>query len=109
MLVGIHGIFRHLFSPVADVRRRAIPFNHIFPSRLRSQRPLRFPSTTCVCCEDLGYYDSESYGISYKVRGLCNDLSNIDIMDKVRATNVFEQQKVNEFDIQSMRSICYTM
>ncbi|CAN0188440.1 unnamed protein product, partial [Discosporangium mesarthrocarpum] len=31
----------------------------------------------------LGYYYSESYGITYKVRGLCKDLSNLEIFDKV--------------------------
>ena len=30
---------------------------------------------------DLGYDASESYGISYKARGLCKDLSNLDIYD----------------------------
>ncbi|CAM9470339.1 unnamed protein product, partial [Choristocarpus tenellus] len=33
----------------------------------------------------LGWHDSESYGVSYKVRGLCKDLSNEDIFDKVSA------------------------
>eukprot|EP00904_Undaria_pinnatifida_P000986 jgi/Undpi1/10889/HiC_scaffold_3.g01415.m1 len=31
----------------------------------------------------LGYNGAESYGVSYKVRGLCDDLSNLDIMDEV--------------------------
>ncbi|CAM9858944.1 unnamed protein product [Pylaiella littoralis] len=31
----------------------------------------------------LGYYDSESYGISYKVRGFCNDSSNPEVFDSV--------------------------
>lgn len=30
---------------------------------------------------DLGYEAAESYGISYKARGLCNDLTNLDIYD----------------------------
>lgn len=32
---------------------------------------------------DLGYYNAESYGISYKVRGLCSNHENMDIMDNV--------------------------
>ena len=32
---------------------------------------------------DLGWYDSESYGIAYKVRGFCKDLSNPEIFDEV--------------------------
>ncbi|CAM9724294.1 unnamed protein product [Laminaria digitata] len=31
----------------------------------------------------LGWYDSESYGIAYKVRGFCKDLSNPEIFDEV--------------------------
>ncbi|CAM9492604.1 unnamed protein product, partial [Choristocarpus tenellus] len=34
----------------------------------------------------LGWYNSESYGLSYKVRGLCKDLSNEDIFDSVKVT-----------------------
>ncbi|CAM9244630.1 unnamed protein product, partial [Choristocarpus tenellus] len=34
----------------------------------------------------LGWYNSESYGIAYKVRGLCKDLSNEDIFDHVKVT-----------------------
>lgn len=30
---------------------------------------------------DLGYQGTEAYGISYKARGLCEDLSNLDIFD----------------------------
>lgn len=31
----------------------------------------------------LGYYNAESYGISYKVRGLCSNHENLDIMENV--------------------------
>ncbi|CAM9805394.1 unnamed protein product, partial [Discosporangium mesarthrocarpum] len=31
----------------------------------------------------LGYQESESYGLTWKVRGLCEDLSNVDIFDQV--------------------------
>ncbi|CAN0251238.1 unnamed protein product [Ectocarpus fasciculatus] len=34
----------------------------------------------------LGWYDSESYGISYKVRGFCKDLSNPELFDAVSVT-----------------------
>ncbi|CAM9200699.1 unnamed protein product [Ectocarpus fasciculatus] len=30
---------------------------------------------------NMGYYDAESYGLTWKVRGLCTDLSNVEIMD----------------------------
>lgn len=30
---------------------------------------------------DLGYSASESYGVSYKARGLCKTLENLDIFD----------------------------
>lgn len=30
---------------------------------------------------DLGYSESESYGVSYKARGLCKTLENVDIFD----------------------------
>lgn len=33
------------------------------------------------CFPDLGYSASESYGISYKARGLCKTLENQDIFD----------------------------
>lgn len=33
--------------------------------------------------KELGYNGAESYGVSYKVRGLCDDHSNLDIMDEV--------------------------
>lgn len=32
---------------------------------------------------DLGWYDSESYGIAYKVRGYCKDGSNPEVFDMV--------------------------
>lgn len=32
---------------------------------------------------DLGWYYKESYGLSWKARGLCNDLSNLEIFDTV--------------------------
>lgn len=32
---------------------------------------------------DLGWYDSESYGITYKVRGFCKDSSNPEVFDAV--------------------------
>lgn len=35
---------------------------------------------------DLGWYDSESYGIAYKVRGYCKDNSNPEIFDTVSVT-----------------------
>ena len=31
---------------------------------------------------NLGFYDSESYGISWKVRGFCKDKSNPEIFDR---------------------------
>ncbi len=31
---------------------------------------------------NLGWDDSESYGLTWKVRGLCKDLSNLEIFDK---------------------------
>ncbi|CAM9195373.1 unnamed protein product, partial [Ectocarpus sp. 8 AP-2014] len=34
----------------------------------------------------LGYFDSESYGLTWKVRGFCKDLSNPDVFD---TTNVY--------------------
>lgn len=37
---------------------------------------------------DLGYDASESYGLSYKARGLCNDHSNLDIYDDDNGLNV---------------------
>lgn len=40
--------------------------------------PLAIRSTS-----DLGWYDSESYGIAYKVRGFCKDLSNPEMFDDV--------------------------
>lgn len=36
---------------------------------------------------DLGYEAAESYGISYKARGLCNDLTNLDIFDDDNGLN----------------------
>eukprot|EP00904_Undaria_pinnatifida_P000993 jgi/Undpi1/10895/HiC_scaffold_3.g01421.m1 len=36
----------------------------------------------------LGYSGSEAYGISYKARGLCNDLSNLDIFNDYNGPNV---------------------
>ena len=35
---------------------------------------------------DLGWYDAESYGIVYKVRGFCNDGSNPEVFDDVEVT-----------------------
>lgn len=32
---------------------------------------------------DMGWFDSESYGLTWKVRGLCTDLSNLDVFDRV--------------------------
>lgn len=32
----------------------------------------------------LGWFDAESYGLSWKVRGYCNDESNPEIFDKVQ-------------------------
>lgn len=37
---------------------------------------------------DLGYDASESYGISYKARGLCKDQTNLDIYDDDNGLNV---------------------
>lgn len=37
---------------------------------------------------DLGYAASESYGISYKARGLCKDQTNLDIYDDDNGLNV---------------------
>ncbi|CAN0170231.1 unnamed protein product, partial [Hapterophycus canaliculatus] len=34
----------------------------------------------------LGYYESESYGLTYKVRGFCTDLSNPELFDEVAVT-----------------------
>ncbi|CAM9199692.1 unnamed protein product, partial [Hapterophycus canaliculatus] len=34
----------------------------------------------------LGYYESESYGLAYKVRGFCKDLSNPELFDAVAVT-----------------------
>lgn len=34
-----------------------------------------------ICFPDLGYSASESYGVSYKARGLCKTLVNLDIFD----------------------------
>ncbi|CAM9950650.1 unnamed protein product [Scytosiphon promiscuus] len=34
----------------------------------------------------LGYYESESYGLAYKVRGFCKDLSNPELFDEVAVT-----------------------
>ncbi|CAN0420500.1 unnamed protein product, partial [Hapterophycus canaliculatus] len=31
----------------------------------------------------LGHYDTEAYGITWKVRGFCADLSNEDIFERV--------------------------
>lgn len=30
---------------------------------------------------NMGWPDAESYGLTWKVRGLCTDLSNVEIMD----------------------------
>ncbi|CAM9595723.1 unnamed protein product [Ectocarpus sp. 4 AP-2014] len=30
---------------------------------------------------NMGWFDAESYGLTWKVRGLCSDLSNVEIMD----------------------------
>ena len=46
-------------------------------------RPFLKFSTHPISLLELGYNDSESYGVSYKVRGLCEDESNLDIMDTV--------------------------
>lgn len=35
----------------------------------------------CILTTDLGYSASESYGLSYKARGLCKTLENVDIFD----------------------------
>lgn len=35
---------------------------------------------------DLGWYDSESYGIAYKVRGYCKDHSNPELFEEVKVT-----------------------
>lgn len=51
--------------------------------------PFAFSYVSGVPCfhyqptSDLGWYDSESYGISYKVRGFCKDLSNPEMFDEV--------------------------
>ena len=39
------------------------------------------------CFPDLGYSASESYGVAYKARGLCNDLTNLDIYDDDNGLN----------------------
>lgn len=31
---------------------------------------------------NMGFKDSESYGLTWKVRGLCKDLSNVKLFDK---------------------------
>ena len=49
-------------------QRMPFPPTHHFPP-LNDQPP------------DLGYDAAESYGISYKARGLCADLTNLDIYD----------------------------
>lgn len=36
---------------------------------------------TAPILPDLGYHESESYGVSYKARGLCKTLINLDIFD----------------------------
>lgn len=36
---------------------------------------------SCEITKDLGYDASESHGVAHKARGLCKDLSNLDIFD----------------------------
>lgn len=43
--------------------------------------PFPLPRNASATLPDLGYQAAEAYGISYKARGLCNDLSNLDIYD----------------------------
>lgn len=43
-------------------------------------------ASLCITRPDLGWYDSESYGIAYKVRGYCKDHSNPEIFDLVSVT-----------------------
>ena len=55
------------------------PANRYAPTSL----PTRTPATPL----DLGYDASESYGIAYKARGLCKDLTNLDIYDDDNGLN----------------------
>ncbi|CAM9340651.1 unnamed protein product, partial [Sphacelaria rigidula] len=43
----------------------------------------------------LGYDGTESYGITWKVRGLCEDLSNLDLFDSVRVYGDLQESDVH--------------
>lgn len=43
--------------------------------------PRGCPPACILLVVDLGWDNSESYGVSYKARGLCKTLSNLDIFD----------------------------
>lgn len=45
----------------------------------------RYPPQDIINSEmgDLGWFDSESYGLTWKVRGFCEDLSNPEVFDEV--------------------------
>lgn len=49
--------------------------------------------------QDLGYQGSEAYGISYKARGLCNDLSNLDIFNDYNGPNVRVEGDIDRSDL----------
>ncbi|CAM9496021.1 unnamed protein product, partial [Laminaria digitata] len=47
----------------------------------------------------LGYQATEAYGVSYKARGLCNDLSNLDVYNNHNGPNVHVLGDITESDL----------
>lgn len=56
-------------------------FGNFMKSRI--PHPRKCPPASILV--DLGWDNSESYGVSYKARGLCKTLSNLDIFDDDQA------------------------
>lgn len=56
-------------------------------------------------CADLGYQGTEAYGISYKARGLCKDLSNLDIYNDHNGPNVHVAGDIFKSDLHHNVSI----
>ncbi|CAM9144267.1 unnamed protein product [Laminaria digitata] len=52
----------------------------------------------------LGYHDSESYGLTWKVRGFCVDKSNHDLFDDVNVYgNIYDDVHHNNFGVYTYR------
>lgn len=58
----------------------------------------------------LGYYGSEAYGLTWKVRGFCKDKSNVDVFEEVNVYGNIYDSKIhhNYFGVYTYGEFCAT-